>query len=277
MSNFAPVDFKSMSPHQQTEVRDWKSADFIQNGYRPVSRDPGQQALGIKLHQIIEKVKSFFGGPYELVDINAQDKMPPFFVQLDEDQAFFHPKTRFHSECFVFNDKSVNREEIVCHEYTHGVIENINPLGSEGQAGALNESIADVVGIVFKHWMYGPHDLKIATLRDLSEHLDASNLKFSEPEYDDDGKTTNDNGNVHHNSRLFSHAFFLASTELKKHNVDPENELLLKIWWDSILSLRDDEKTFNGFVKRTIENGALKGLLIKNAIIQAWKQVGMLR
>ena len=41
----------------------------------------------------------------------------------------------------------------VCgHEITHGFIENTSPLTYYYQSGALNESVADVFGIMTKHW-----------------------------------------------------------------------------------------------------------------------------
>ncbi|MGD0665426.1 MAG: M4 family metallopeptidase [Rhabdochlamydiaceae bacterium] len=198
--------------------------------------------------------------------------MPPFFVHCVEDNAFYHSSIQ-NGECFIFNDNYINCPEVVCHEFTHGVIANTNPLGSSGQEGALNEAIADVVGIVFKRSRYMINDWKIDRLRDLSESFHFKDLKNFKLQYNSNGESTNDHGNVHHNSRFISHAFYLASRNLAASNADQGDKQLLNIWWNAVLSLKQHEKTFNGFIKKTIRIGATNGKIIKEAIEQAWQQV----
>jgi Zn-dependent metalloprotease len=269
----APINYQGPAPIQPTQTYSFTSAELIHWGYIQVSSDPNDQALARTLHQTVETVKSFFGDRFRTAGLDVQGKMPPFFVHLGMNNAFFHPKTSHHIECFAFNDDYARSPEIVCHEFTHGVIANKNPLGNAGEAGAINEAIADVVGIVFKCSRYASQDWIIAG-RNLSQPFHFSNLENTKPKIEH-GKCTNDNGNVHHNSRLISHAFHLASRDLARSNADEEDKLLLKIWWDSVLSLQAHEKTFSGFVKKTIRIGERDGIPIKDAIIRAWQQVGM--
>jgi Zn-dependent metalloprotease len=42
--------------------------------------------------------------------------------------------------------------DVHAHELTHGIIYNDTSLGYEGEAGALNESLADVFGSLVKQW-----------------------------------------------------------------------------------------------------------------------------
>lgn len=254
--------FKGPNPYQATEIRSWSTQELLALGYVQVG--PEGRALSEKLHQTVETIKSFFWMQCKLIGLDEQGKMPPFFVHFDADNAFYHPQTLHRHECFAFNDKFVANPEVVCHEFTHGVLENINRLGNEGEAGAINESVADIVGIVFKRAVYGSKDWKIGDRRDLNQPPEK--FDSAEPKYDEKGNTTNDNGHVHHNGTLLSYAFVVASGGLG----GMENQLL-KIWWDAVVELKDHEKTFRGFANKTIEIAGRAGFPIRDAIIEAWR------
>ncbi|MCI0382356.1 MAG: M4 family metallopeptidase [Chlamydiae bacterium] len=263
----------SISPYQDTQV--WDKNQLLQQGYVKISpQSYKESALCGHLMQTVETIKTFFWTNYKLVGADDQGKIPPFFIHLERDNAYYHPKTPEHPEIFNFNDNYVlDHPEIVCHEFTHAVIENVNPLGNRGEAGAINESIADVVGIVFRNNVYGKKDWNIVN-RDLSNQFTIKDLKETNPKCDRQGKTTNDNGNVHHNSCLLSHGFYLASKDLAKSNGDPGNKLLLKIWWESFNELEEKDKDFKGFAKKTIEIGYKELNPIGETIKKAWFAVG---
>jgi len=194
------------------------------------------------------------------------------------DNAYYHPRISSHPECFMFNDYYVQFPEVICHEYTHAVVGHMNPLiGGVGVGGAINEAIADVVGIVFKHCGHTLPNSKgpwwVGNSRDLSAGFSKAGFnRDTVPRIDFDGKTTNDNGHVHHNSKFFSHTFFLASDYFKH---DPVHEKqLLKLWWKTVETL--DDITVDGFVKETMEvaNSWDFGPIYSAALKNAWQTVG---
>lgn len=111
--------------------------------------------------------------------------------------------------------------DIVAHEYTHGVIEHIANLEYVGESGALNESIADIMAVVFDqaNWVIGEYAGVASTygvLRDLANpergltpqpaHM-SGYVKLPENQ---------DNGGVHINSGIPNHAAYLIATGIDK-------------------------------------------------------------
>ncbi|MEI7978520.1 MAG: M4 family metallopeptidase [Bacteroidota bacterium] len=59
---------------------------------------------------------------------------------------------------FISNNSIGNREvtyDIVAHEFTHGIINNSQPLPNEKVSGSINESFADIFGFMFERYMLG--------------------------------------------------------------------------------------------------------------------------
>jgi Zn-dependent metalloprotease len=107
--------------------------------------------------------------------------------------------------------------DVVAHEYTHGVTAATAKLGHEGESGALNEAVSDVFGCLVAaanggtRWqmgatVYHPRG-KSKPIRDLA-HPHASGNPQNLSEYRD---TQDDQGGVHLNSTIASHAAYLMS------------------------------------------------------------------
>ncbi len=108
--------------------------------------------------------------------------------------------------------------DIIAHEFTHGVIEHTANLEYVGQSGALNESIADIMAVVFdaEDWAIG-EDSGITgahgVLRDLANperSLTPQPASMSDyvhlPE-----DSAHDNGGIHTNSGIPNHAAYLIA------------------------------------------------------------------
>ena len=52
----------------------------------------------------------------------------------------------------IFPDAALDLPEVIGHEMAHGVIDHGSELVYAGESGALNESIADVIGVRFRAW-----------------------------------------------------------------------------------------------------------------------------
>ena len=115
--------------------------------------------------------------------------------------------------------------ELVGHELTHGIIERTSDLIYKGMSGALNESFADIIGVIVANWYgAGPDAVdrwswafgselgaEWRPLRDLQDPK-----RTGDPDHMRDYlKTRDDDGGVHTNSNIHNKAayFVLTATE----------------------------------------------------------------
>ncbi|MFI7102600.1 M4 family metallopeptidase [Streptomyces sp. NPDC050161] len=114
---------------------------------------------------------------------------------------------------------------IIAHELTHGVIETSSNLVYQDQSGALNESLADTMGIIIANWYQAPDHADVRTwsweigadlgrdglpLRDMSDPT-----RTGDPDHMRDYvHTTADNGGVHTNSNIHNKAMHLMLTSV---------------------------------------------------------------
>jgi Zn-dependent metalloprotease len=125
----------------------------------------------------------------------------------------------------VFGEGFASADDIVAHEFTHGVIDYSADLFYYAQSGALNESYADIFGETIDltngagndtpgvRWRIG-EDLAVPYLRDMMTPTQRGDPgKMSDPELRcaPQGWTdaTADKGGVHHNSGIANHAYAL--------------------------------------------------------------------
>ncbi|HMT96789.1 MAG TPA: M4 family metallopeptidase [Ferruginibacter sp.] len=123
--------------------------------------------------------------------------------------------------------------DIIAHELTHGVIDYEANLTYKNQSGALNESFADVFGILVKQWANNTSARKSNWLIGdkilLGKKYALRSMKApgtaykNHPELGDDPqpavmsnyiKMTDDDGGVHYNSGIPNHAFYVAAYEM---------------------------------------------------------------
>lgn len=115
--------------------------------------------------------------------------------------------------------------DVAGHEMTHGVVQNSAALEYEGEAGALNESMADIFGSLIDRddWLIGEDVVKTSAypsgaLRSLSDpHNGAATNDFSsgwQPRtYSERYTGTQDYGGVHINSGIPNYAYFLFASD----------------------------------------------------------------
>jgi Zn-dependent metalloprotease len=189
--------------------------------------------------------------------------------------------------------------DIVAHELTHAVTHHSVPGGLGmvrskgkvdlvGEAGALNESISDVFASLVKQW----HGKTKARDADwllgkgiLGPGLGKAVRSLKNPgrtkdTYEDDDQVPDmrgyvEGGDVHRNSGIPNHAFYLAATELRGYAWEHAG----RIWYESLTLLRKDSG-FRDAAQATLATaGRLFGTASKEqqAVQQAWKKVGVLR
>ncbi|MEA5455897.1 M4 family metallopeptidase [Sinomonas sp. JGH33] len=158
---------------------------------------------------------------------------------------------------------------IIAHELGHGLLQYTTDLAYRGQSGALNESFADIVGVMVEQhtrgqtaadasWIVGEgifaDGVRGSGVRSLAAPGTAYDdpLLGKDPQPDHmDGfvRTLDDSGGVHLNSGIPNHAFFLAATSLGGHSWERAG----RVWFEAVSRHRlPADVDFRGFARETV-------------------------
>jgi len=194
----------------------------------------------------------------------------------------------------IFNPLHENFD-ITAHEFGHAVTQFSANFKYEGQSGALNESMSDVIAIMAKHF----RDKKNANDPDANWLIADGILVRDNPKegtalrsmsnpgmafrnhkiFGDDPqpfhmnnyvKTEEDSGGVHLNSGIPNHAFYRAALRIG----GPSWEKAGKIWLEALDQGKSDDD-FSTFAKRTIAISRSLGEGVQNCVGKAWQDVGV--
>lgn len=154
--------------------------------------------------------------------------------------------------------------DVLAHEMSHGIIENVSPLKYWGEPGAINEHLADVIGTAIQQrvtpgrldWCIGDEVMAEPgeALRSLRAPGVAYRSEFigDDPQmlhYADRYQGSADNGGVHVNSGILNRMFFLvASNGMGTHEA-------CRLWYATLLSL-PPKPTFFFFAKALADQAA---------------------
>jgi len=192
-------------------------------------------------------------------------------------------------EVFTSFTRSVS---VIGHELGHGVIQSSSGLVYQGQSGALNESIADVLGVLTEQhlldqtadqasWLVGEGIFTEAVQgRALRSMLEPGTA------YDDDelGKdpqpahmrdyvqTDEDNGGVHINSGIPNRAFALAARAVGGHAWEGAG----LAWYRALTGGLEPTAGFSEFAEATLTAAADIGVTVETAVREAWVAVGVI-
>ncbi|HWE31054.1 MAG TPA: M4 family metallopeptidase, partial [Polyangia bacterium] len=187
------------------------------------------------------------------------------------DDAFFDGKQLVFGDGDGTNFAALSGAlDIVAHEFTHGVTYHTARLGMEGQNGALNEAISDIFGcFVEGNWQIGEsvyHPSGHAqALRDLADPH-ASQNPSAMSEY---VQTTSDNGGIHVNSTIASHAAYLMAGTLPLATVE-------QIWYRALTRYLHTSADFADVADATTIAARDLGGDAENAVHAAWVTVGVI-
>ncbi len=184
--------------------------------------------------------------------------------------------------------------DIIAHELTHGVIESSSKLIYRDQSGALNESFADIFGIIIKNWYEAPSRADVSTwnwelgpglgdgglpLRDLRDPARTGDPAHMEHFW----YTREDNGGVHSNSSIHNQAVHLlltARTRDDKPVLGPEDwTVLLYHTLVSLPALAEfaDVPSALGDVTKTYLSGSIQQQqAVLTTIDRAYQKVGII-
>jgi len=185
--------------------------------------------------------------------------------------------------------------DIVAHELTHGVTEFTSGLISLNESGALNEAFSDIMGTSVEFFFQPPGNGSMQADYLLGEDVirpgglrSMSNpTPYGDPDhYSKRFLGTDDNGGVHTNSTIVSHAFYLAieggtdaTSGLSVQGIGGANrEQMEKVFYRAFTELLPSNATFAVARAATIQAardlyGA--GGTVERAVTEAWTAVGV--
>jgi Zn-dependent metalloprotease len=185
--------------------------------------------------------------------------------------------------------------EIIGHELTHGIMQYTAQLQYTLQAGAVHESICDVMGILLRqwagnvaaqddHWLIGVGLLMPGVNGRALRSMLEPGTAFDDPllgrdpqpgHMDAFRRTADDNGGVHINSGIPNRAFALAARAIGGFAWERAG----KIWYAALCDRRlEPHFGFRRFARITVQNAEkLYGAngLEAEAVRAAWEQVGI--
>ncbi|QEC48369.1 M4 family metallopeptidase [Baekduia soli] len=151
--------------------------------------------------------------------------------------------------------------DVIGHELTHGITQHEANLVYSGQSGALNESISDVFGVQVKQRLLGQDTAASDWLigadivgPELAPALRSMRAPGTANRHDDQPATMDGyvaGGDVHTNSGIPNHAFYVAATTLGGHAWDAAGPIWYAALTDASLS---PNATFTAFAALTVRH-----------------------
>ncbi|MDQ6642050.1 MAG: M4 family metallopeptidase [Actinomycetota bacterium] len=184
-------------------------------------------------------------------------------------------------------DRFTKPIDVLAHELAHAMTEKSAGLTYQGQSGALNESISDVVGVCVKQrvlgqtaaaadWLIGEGIFLPGVKGTALRSMKAPGTAYDDPNLGKDPQvgsmdhyvqTTQDNGGVHINSGIPNHAFQLAATAIGGSSAEGAG----RIWYAALTSGIGPDTDFAGFAQATVTAAGAHA----DAVTKAWATVGV--
>ena len=169
--------------------------------------------------------------------------------------------------------------DVAGHEMTHGVIQHSSNLEYQDESGALNESFADIFGVMIEreNWIIGERLNNDGTyFRSLAN----PKLKNDPGHMTDFLYTENDYGGVHTNSGISNRAFYLLAQGLTDEGLGTSIGLVKaeKLAYQTMIGLTQFSEFYDAAILMQSKASALYGMDSAEftAVTKAWEQVGVL-
>jgi len=192
----------------------------------------------VSAHYNAGKAYEYFLSKFSRNSINGQGGNIVSFINVTEDDgsamdnAFWHGTAMFYGNGDrAFSAPLAKSLDVAGHEISHGVVQNSANLEYFGESGALNESFADVFGVLIDRDDFKLGEDVVNTsiyrsgaLRDMANPNNGG-TSLSSPGYQPANITqqyrgTEDNGGVHINSGIPNKAFHLMATTIGKDKTE---------------------------------------------------------
>ncbi|MFK4791161.1 M4 family metallopeptidase [Microbacterium sp. ZW T5_56] len=181
---------------------------------------------------------------------------------------------------------------VIGHELGHGVIQHSGELEYQGESGALNESIADVFGVLTEQhsldqsadeatWLIGAGIFTPSVDGVALRSMLHPGTAYEDPDLGTDPqpadmsgyvRTSEDNGGVHINSGIPNRAFALFALELGGKAWERAGG----VWYRALSSGLRTNATFVEFAEATISEASKVDRATLRALRAAWTTVGVI-
>lgn len=186
--------------------------------------------IAVSAHYNAGKSYEYFRNTFNRNSINGQGGTIYSFINVAEDNgqsmdnAFWNGWGMFYGNGdFAFTQPLARSLDVAGHEMSHGVIQNTANLEYQSESGALNESFADVFGVMIDRddWQLGEgisntQVFPTGFLRDMSNpNNGGSSLNdngWQPANVSEQYFGSQDNGGVHINSGIPNYAYYLFAT-----------------------------------------------------------------
>lgn len=147
------------------------------------------------------------------------------------DNAFWNGQAIFYGNGASAFTPLAGALDVAGHEMSHGTVQETAGLEYQGESGALNESFADIFGVMIdrNNWTLGedvvkPSAFPSGALRSMSDpHNGGARLGdngWQPKRYSERYTGSQDNGGVHINSGIPNHAFYLFAQSVGKDKAE---------------------------------------------------------
>ncbi|MEX6314506.1 M4 family metallopeptidase [Providencia manganoxydans] len=254
------------------------------------------------VYDSVGKVRSFYKEKLGIDKLFGCDSQINAVIHYGEDyaNAFWNSQAIFFGDGDrVYMGAFYNDIDIIGHELSHAFVTFTTDFDYWFQSGALNESVADVIGIMVKqyaqneranesNWLLGENlfldKYHAPALRSMKEPGTGYNIPISGGKYMKDMQVGHmqdymhlsayqDNGGVHINSGIPNKAFYLLATALGGYSWEVAGQIWVQTMYDSTLR---SNATFKEFAKATINTANQKfDHRVANITRKSWEDVGL--
>ncbi len=185
--------------------------------------------------------------------------------------------------------------DITAHELTHGLLDPFLPC--EGEAGAINEHLCDVMGILIRFYdenKLSPIDEEWVIAKNCVEgrfplrsfvnpgnaYDKCSTYQCRDAQvahYTHRSMDASDNGGVHVNSGILNRAFYLFWKRIQPRGGAPW-EMAGTVWFQTIAHIKNGGqcKSMREFANLTVQAVPLQDPILAASLKDAWREVGVL-
>lgn len=254
------------------------------------------------VYESVGKVRSFYKEKLGIDKLFGCDSQINAVIHYGKD----YPNAFWNSQAIFFGDGDrlytrafYNDIDIIGHELSHAFVTFTTDFDYWFQSGALNESVADVIGMMVKqyaaneradesNWLLGENlfldRANAPALRSMKAPGTAYNIPVPGQRNMKDMQVGHmkdymhlsmlqDNGGVHINSGIPNKAFYLLATALGGYSWEVAGKVWIKTMYDTTLH---SKTTFKEFAKATINTATQEfDYSVADATRKSWEGVGL--
>lgn len=213
------------------ETRDYNNTDDGPFIYVTSTNNTWTKPASVSSHYNGGLAYDYFKTTFNRNSINGQGGTISSYINVTDNRqsmenAYWNGEAMFYGNGGTDFLSLARGLDVAGHEMSHGVIQNTANLRYQSEPGALNESFADIFGVMIDRddWQIGEDVIRNRTtfvtgfLRDLANPNNGgtslSNAGYQPKQVSEQYRGSQDNGGVHINSGITNRAFYLFATNV---------------------------------------------------------------